>query len=1645
MSNRLTFSLASLFLIFALVFVAMPVMAATGGPTVTIAHGQAAAKQTRAVFKLKFTFDVAVTGFEAGDATYQYYAKDGMPLGAVESITPVAVTNKPAEYTVDLNLSSPEANAVGIIVVVNADGATGNNALSSKHGITNQAKSMRFDLPPEYIGKVIIEAKKDATDTDTSDGQDYDLTFTFKDTHATAGVEPSPALTAELVTVEPSYVSTMVTLGTGATDSATSGKDWVYKGSITHPPMGAPTLTIGLVTSYVKAADVTTAMVPPAEAPDPVPPMAMITIEDYMLADDEGSFFISVMFSDGDTVKPAMLGVDLLDVKDSSDPAQMVTLTEGLNQKMDNSYKARMTFDYDPRFITLPLVIKVNQSTLKTSNPDYAKMVGESDTTPPVLTLTKGDPDATTGAVTVTIASNEALKAAPTVSAMGMPAGHDATYMVSAVMMGTAANTYMVTVTPTAAADLTADVPALTVTLTVMAMDTSDNSVTMGNTIDVMLAARTAPTARPPGPPTGVTAKADQAANTIAITWTAPASDGGSAITRYTVTKHYMKDGAAATKDFDAAATANSLMIPPTGSTDMLPKGVSFTFTVSATNSAGTGPASDPSAAVVIEEDPTVPGVPTNLEATANQAANTITLTWDAPADNGGATITSYSVMMNGRTQRPVTATNFTASRLTAGTYTFTVAATNSVGTGAPTGSKAAVIDPDPIVTPPPTPGAPSAPTNVEAIANQDTNIITVTWGAPTNDGGARITSYSVKMNGAVQRPVTATNFTTSRLPAGTYTFEVAAVNSRGTGPTASDAAVINPDPIVTPPPQGLPPTALIDSTISLPAASIGPNQFIVLQRNPADSGLYAQVPTVTVGLANLDHLLRDRGGIALLGAGSANDLVFSEIMWGSDSSLADDTHSQWIELYNTTNRTLSLSNYMLKFYSGQIGATPNAIDEINTINWGSLHGQRGRTRGEDTQGRFSEPVEIISMYLKINYPRVERSQARGEQLKDFPNGSAHGHWAASARPSLNIESTWRLATPGAKPRFTVHGASTLRQNVIITEFGNSSEDGYDWVEIYNTTDGVINLKKWELSYVSVSGGMGKETSLFRFPDNDSHRLPGKSFLVIASTDPKNSGNDLAAGIDITKKGIDQTTKGLGTWIGGGSGNDKNINALYTVRSFKLPNGTARTNIILRHDQGKLGKADKFEDVVGTLKVELRGPVVSGWTGYDANSQTYYDTAFWPLHATGAPHGNVIDGTDAEDFRAGRVIQRNDLGKGTRTGIHEKKLSVRGWTGIGYDLDADRNNENGGTPGYHKDSLKSKASEVAGTVNISEIMIATDEDSEAGRVPRATRLPQWIELYNSSMTQGVNINNWYFEIHNSSLDRDVNLSGTLRLPNVTIPPNQTVMIVSSSGLNSGNFSEARTINLYTNNTYRSVLNLRSRGDSVLSSEGFYIELRDHENNYVDEIGNLGVTRRTGLARRDDTAEIWDIGADYLNFEGHRTSLIRVYDDRTGMARDGLLKTSWRPAAMTNFREVPSLTYYGNHRDFGTPGYRGGGPLPVELSKFRPQRLDTGEVVIHWATESELNNAGFNILRTEKRDGVFQQVNTELIKGHGTTSERNTYTWTDTTAKPNVVYYYQIQDVSLDGQVQTLRISRLKGNVSATGKATTTWGELKSLQ
>ncbi len=117
------------------------------------------------------------------------------------------------------------------------------------------------------------------------------------------------------------------------------------------------------------------------------------------------------------------------------------------------------------------------------------------------------------------------------------------------------------------------------------------------------------------------------------------------------------------------------------------------------------------------------------------------------------------------------------------------------------------------------------------------------------------------------------------------------------------------------------------------------------------------------------------------------------------------------------------------------------------------------------------------------------------------------------------------------------------------------------------------------------------------------------------------------------------------------------------------------------------------------------------------------------------------------------------------------------------------------------------------------------------------------------------------------------------------------------------------------------------------------------------------------------------------------------------------------------------------------------PLPVNLSRFRAERTDEG-VVLKWITESEVDNAGFYIYRSETKDGEFTVINPTMIQGAGTTGKRNEYTWTDTTAKPNTVYYYRIEDVSHAGVRAQLSTVRLRGLVSAAGKRTTRWANLK---
>ncbi len=194
-----------------------------------------------------------------------------------------------------------------------------------------------------------------------------------------------------------------------------------------------------------------------------------------------------------------------------------------------------------------------------------------------------------------------------------------------------------------------------------------------------------------PGAPTTVSATPGDARATVA--WAPPASNGGRTITNYVITPYV---GA-------TAQTATTVGNVTTTQIMGLANGTSYTFTVAARNSVGTGPESTPSNLVTPLG---APGPPSAVTATGGDGQATVN--WTAPAANGGSPVTGYVVTpFIGAVAQTSTnvgnATSTTVSGLVNGTtYTFRVAAKNALGTGAQSAASNAV-------TPAGAPGAPTA------------------------------------------------------------------------------------------------------------------------------------------------------------------------------------------------------------------------------------------------------------------------------------------------------------------------------------------------------------------------------------------------------------------------------------------------------------------------------------------------------------------------------------------------------------------------------------------------------------------------------------------------------------------------------------------------------------------------------------------------------------------------------------------------------------------------------------------------------------------------------------------------------------------------------------------------------------------------
>jgi hypothetical protein len=100
------------------------------------------------------------------------------------------------------------------------------------------------------------------------------------------------------------------------------------------------------------------------------------------------------------------------------------------------------------------------------------------------------------------------------------------------------------------------------------------------------------------------------------------------------------------------------------------------------------------------------------------------------------------------------------------------------------------------------------------------------------------------------------------------------------------------------------------------------------------------------------------------------------------------------------------------------------------------------------------------------------------------------------------------------------------------------------------------------------------------------------------------------------------------------------------------------------------------------------------------------------------------------------------------------------------------------------------------------------------------------------------------------------------------------------------------------------------------------------------------------------------------------------------------------------------------------------PTLVTLEEFNAVP-GSNTITLLWATASEINNAGFNLYRSEVLNGEHKKINNTLIPAQGSPVQGASYEFVDNNAQNRKTYYYKLEDIDINGK------STMHGPVSAT--------------
>lgn len=140
------------------------------------------------------------------------------------------------------------------------------------------------------------------------------------------------------------------------------------------------------------------------------------------------------------------------------------------------------------------------------------------------------------------------------------------------------------------------------------------------------------------------------------------------------------------------------------------------------------------------------------------------------------------------------------------------------------------------------------------------------------------------------------------------------------------------------------------------------------------------------------------------------------------------------------------------------------------------------------------------------------------------------------------------------------------------------------------------------------------------------------------------------------------------------------------------------------------------------------------------------------------------------------------------------------------------------------------------------------------------------------------------------------------------------------------------------------------------------------------------------------------------FEGDNTDKYSM--ERKATPGDGAVSTNWQTS-------VDRVNWDSGATEKGTPRLSNSQPTLVGLADFQALSYERG-VWLWWRTASEVGNAGFNLYRSENRNGPYTRLNDSLIPGLLYSVTGKVYWYLDSDVFGGTTYYYKLEDVDCFG-------------------------------